>query len=226
MAASRSCVLVAVGMRITAHPRTEPDVPHSGIRLPPRVGDGEALFWPRMSNTGRGKPAGDEPIERRPGEAILLAAPAEAPPPQPFDPTPEGGERLDVVGHGVIGKVASHDLPQPGALLVVRRVQAAAQDLFDLAQLGLQPVARVFRRRENLPFRVRPQMWVKPRKLKVSGLPSPRRSRLTAAKRPNSIRRVLSGCRLSAKLSNRCRRSVRNRTASAWYWKPATRSSA
>src|SRR5580704_12537137 len=36
-------------------------------------------------------------------------------------------------------------------------------------------------------------MKVKPRTLKVSGLPSPRRARRSAAKRPNSIRRVLSG---------------------------------
>ena len=41
----------------------------------------------------------------------------------------------------MIGKVARHDLPQPGALLVNRGMQAAAQGLFDLAQLGPQPVA-------------------------------------------------------------------------------------
>ena len=46
-----------------------------------------------------------------------------------------------------------------------------------------------------------PQMKVNPRKLKVSGLPSPRRSRLTAAWRPNSIRRVLSGWSDSANSS-------------------------
>ena len=41
-------------------------------------------------------------------------------------------------------------------------------------------------------MRVLPQMKVKPRKLKVSGLPSPRRWRRSAAKRPNSINRVFS----------------------------------
>ena len=41
----------------------------------------------------------------------------------------------------MIGKVARHDLPQPGALLVNRGVLAAAQGLLDLAQLGPQPVA-------------------------------------------------------------------------------------
>jgi hypothetical protein len=52
--------------------------------------------------------------------------------------------------------------------------------------------ARVFRLIWNLPARVLPQMKVKPRKLKVSGLPSPRRLRRSAAKRPNSISRVFS----------------------------------
>src|SRR6185437_2717424 len=50
----------------------------------------------------------------------------------------------------------------------------------------------------NLPRFDRPQMKVKPRKVKVSGLPSPRRLRLSSAKRPNSISRVFSGCSDSA----------------------------
>jgi hypothetical protein len=43
-------------------------------------------------------------------------------------------------------------------------------------------------------------MWVKPRKLKVSGFPSPRLARSIAAKRPNSIKRVFSGWSDSEKL--------------------------
>jgi hypothetical protein len=44
------------------------------------------------------------------------------------------------------------------------------------------------------PRRDLPQMSTKPRNLKVSGLASPRFLQFCAAKRPNSIRRVLSGC--------------------------------
>ena len=51
-------------------------------------------------------------------------------------------------------------------------------------------------------------MKVKPRKLKVSGLPSPRRARLSAARRPNSIRRVFSGWSASANSSSRCAHRV------------------
>src|SRR6202047_1147275 len=43
------------------------------------------------------------------------------------------------------------------------------------------------------PRRDLPQMSTKPRNLKVSGLTSPRFLQFCAAKRPNSIRRVLSG---------------------------------
>jgi len=43
-----------------ATPRTEPDVPNSGIRLPPRVSDGEALFGPRMSDAGFGQASSDQ----------------------------------------------------------------------------------------------------------------------------------------------------------------------
>src|SRR6516225_6143204 len=52
---------------------------------------------------------------------------------------------------------------------------------------------RVFRVSRKRPWRDFPQMNVNPRNAKVSGLPSPRFPRLVAAKRPNSIRRVLSG---------------------------------
>src|SRR5881628_1618116 len=41
------------------------------------------------------------------------------------------------------------------------------------------------------PLRVFAQLCVKPRKLKVSGFPSPRPRRFWSANRPNSMRRVL-----------------------------------
>jgi hypothetical protein len=63
-------------------------------------------------------------------------------------------------------------------------------------------------------------MCVKPKKLKVSGLA--RFMRSTAAKRPNSITRVLSGWSDSAKASNRTRIASRKRRAShearRWSW--------
>src|SRR5215467_1529814 len=70
---------------------------------------------------------------------------------------------------------------------------------------------RVFRFNRNLPRRDLPQMKVKPRKLKVSGFPSPRTLRSSPAERPNSISRVFSGCSDSANSCSRARISSRKR---------------
>jgi hypothetical protein len=94
-----------------------------------------------MEDARLGKPASDQPVDRLAAGAVLLAAAAEVPPPQPANPAPKGVQRPDVGGHGMIGEVAGHDLPQPSALLVRRGMQAAAQGLLDIAQLGPQPVA-------------------------------------------------------------------------------------
>src|SRR4051794_17988670 len=65
---------------------------------------------------------------------------------------------------------------------------------------------RLFRWSWKVPRRDRPQMWVNPRKQNVSGWPSPRWARRSAAKRPNAIRRVLSGGNVSANSSKRAHR--------------------
>src|SRR5207245_11546176 len=51
--------------------------------------------------------------------------------------------------------------------------------------------------------------------VKVSGFPCPRCLRFRTANRPNSIRRVLSGCNSRPNLTSRSRNSDRNRSASA-----------
>src|ERR1700730_17583299 len=81
---------------------------------------------------------------------------------------------------------------------------------------------RVFLLRRNLPRRDVPQMSVKPRKLKVSGLPSPRRARLCAAKRPNAIKRVFSEWSVRTNASNLARIISRNRRASVSRSNPIT----
>src|SRR5262245_3309590 len=126
----------------------------------------------------------------------------------------------------MVGKVAPNDLRQPTPLFGDRLVHAPPQLLLDLAELCLHAVAPGFPFKLEFPLRVCPQMNTKPRNLKVSGLPSPRRARLAAAKRPNSIRRVLSGCNDSENSSNRVRIASQKRRASASCSKPTTTSSA
>src|ERR1700736_522468 len=90
------------------------------------------------------------------------------------------------------------------------------------SSLILLSVARMRSRRvvlltRNCPRLLRSQMKVKPRKLKVSGFPSPRRARRSAAKRPNSIRRVLSGLSDSENSLNRLRKTtLEERDRGAW----------
>src|ERR1700757_3054114 len=69
-------------------------------------------------------------------------------------------------------------------------------------------------------------MKVKPKNVKVSGFPSPRSLRSFAAKRPNSIKRVVSGWSDSANSSSLSRIASRKRRASPLCSKPITRSSA
>jgi hypothetical protein len=54
----------------------------------------------------------------------------------------------------------------------------------------------------------------------------PRRCRVRAANRPNSISRVLSACNSKPNFANRSRNSSKNRSASIRCSKPTTRSSA
>src|SRR5215467_11682785 len=64
----------AVGTPITERPpRTEPYVRLSRIRLPPRVGDGEAIARPRMEDDRFRKPVVHQLRHPRPCHPILLA---------------------------------------------------------------------------------------------------------------------------------------------------------
>jgi hypothetical protein len=53
--------------------------------------------------------------------------------------------------------------------------------------------------------------------LKVSGLPNPRLSRFCAAKRPNSIRRVFSGCSVNENARANCSSVMPNCSATAFF---------
>ncbi len=91
------------------------------------------------------------------------------------------------------------------------------------APMRLRIVLRLTVYRPNLFF---PLMCLKPRKSNVSGLPSPLRFRFGSANRPNSIRRILSGCSSSPNFPSRSFRFSKKRSASAWRWNPKMTSSA
>jgi hypothetical protein len=96
-----------------------------------------------------------------------------------------------------------------------RRCSSSALISFSFAVMRLPIVSRLTMKRPVL--RVEPQMWVKPKKSKVSGFPSPRSFRLLVVKRPNSIRRVFSGCSSRPNFRSRSRNCSRNCSASSRY---------
>jgi hypothetical protein len=94
--------------------------------------------------------------------------------------TPAVEARL-VVRHSVVGNSPASP----------SRRRSVCRRLFRLAAIRLPIVRR--RIVKYARSRLRPQMWVKPKKLKVSGFPSPRFLRRSAAYRRNSIRQVYPG---------------------------------
>ena len=95
--------------------------------------------------------------------------------------------------------MAAKDTGQPPALFGDRVVPAPLELSLTSRSLVRIRLAIVIRLSMKRPFLVFAQQCVKPRKSNVSGLPRPRRARLRAAKRPNSISRVFSGA--SSKLN-------------------------
>ena len=182
----------------------------------------------RMIDAGRRQPAVDQPRHPVPGDAARLAAPRTArdaragPPGSGTDAAPgcSWARRSSGSAHQ---RPRPATCPPPGSGSCIRRCNSALTSV-SFACNRLRIVCRRTVKRPLLRFVA--QMCVKPRKLNVSGLPCPRFRRFSAANGPNSISRVLSGCSSSPNLANRCRKSARNRSASARCWNPTTKSSA
>ena len=104
------------------------------------------------------------------------------------------------------------------------RRRSSAFTSFSFACNRLRTVCRNTVKHPELLFF--PQICVKPRKLNVSGFPSPRRWRSRTANGPNSSRRVFSGCSSRSNFRIRCVSSAQNRLTSAFPWNPTTMSSA
>src|SRR5262249_5013514 len=146
-----------------------------------------------MKDTRFWEPLVNQPVHASPVETRQLAASDEHPMPAFGDLGPECHERSTVRRHRVVIEVAAHDIPKPLPLNRDRLVHGPRISSLTIRSFASMRSRRLFRLTWNLPAWVLPQMKVKPRKLKVSGLPSPRRLRRSAAKRPNSMIRVFSG---------------------------------
>src|SRR3954466_13226233 len=122
-------------MPLLASPRTDPDVPNSGIRLLPWVFDGETLTRPGVKDPGLGEIVVGQLLDPIPCRVVLLTAVPERAPPEAGDLVPEGRECPNVGGHRMVGEVAGDDLFQPFPLLGDRLVHPSPQLLLDLLEL-------------------------------------------------------------------------------------------
>jgi len=103
---------IAVGMRIAAHPRTDPGGRDSRTGLPPRVLDGEANAGPRMKDTGWRQELCREFGHPVPCGAIPLASLYNRTSPDIGHIVPEGSKASAVCGYRVIRKVSADDLSE------------------------------------------------------------------------------------------------------------------
>ena len=92
----------------------------------------DALGW---------KPAIRQAVDGGPRGLVPLTPAAQRAQPVPENDTTELTHCSAVGRHGVIGEVATHDLPEPGALLSQWRMPVLPERISDLSQLGPHAVA-------------------------------------------------------------------------------------
>ena len=156
---------------------------NSRTRLRPWGFDGKPLFRPWVLDSRWRQPVRSDLRHAFPRQPVLLAASPERAPPKISDVMSECPECPGIRAHRVVREVPRDHRPQPSPLFGNGVGHAFTQSRLDLLESCPHRVA---------PRRDLPQMKMKPRKVKVSGLPNPRRFLLGAAKRPTSSSRVLS----------------------------------
>src|ERR1039458_8766918 len=182
--------VVGVGIMIAHNPlhgSGRAALPHPALALGNNAHAAQGIG---MTDGRQRQPASDEAPHAIPTDATVLAAPRQRAMPEPPHLESKKSQRRVVHGHSVIPDMPTHHRLQPLALFGDGVVHSSLKLGFHLVQLRLQPLAYCCRKTVNrplLPFFT--QICVKPRKLNVSGFPSPRHARLSIAYGPNSDRK-------------------------------------
>src|SRR5882762_8590294 len=207
-------IAVAVGTTIADRPPHRSVQARLRIRLLPWMISGKARIRIGMQNAGLRNPPEQEWGETLPAHSRALTATDEDASPQSTNATTENAQLSRVARNGMVLVVAQHNLPKPctdrgrAIMLPALKLSLYGLELRDHSLLRSNPPD------DESSGRELPTVVVKPRNVKVSGFPSPRRFRSRAANRPNSISRVLSACNSKPNLASRSRNSRRNRSAS------------
>jgi hypothetical protein len=132
---------------------------------------GEAHVRIRMKDFRPGKPLFSEHRQLFPQDPAFLAAPLKNSQPAFAHFASKALEANRVSGYRVVVEVALYHASQPFPDLRQRLMHAHPELVFYLL-LGKESLSELLRSTRNLPFFLAcPQMWVKPRKLNVCGLP-------------------------------------------------------
>src|SRR4029077_2305697 len=171
-------------------------------------------------------PVGGQAVHPLPREAILLATPTQRAQPDALHIIVECSQRSAIGWHCMVAEETSDHLLDPSPLLGDLTMLSPSQLLLDLPERRPHAIAPCDPLHEELPTAVAFTDEGKAEEVEGLRLAEPTLRRRSAAKRPNSIRRVLSGLSDSENSSNRLRISSQNRRASASCSKPTTMSSA
>ena len=151
------------------------------------------------------------PLPREP--VFLTAAPQRAQPNTP-DMVTEGAECREIGRHGMIDEVAPNDLRQPEPLIGDRLVHPPSQLLLDLREFCPHSVTPGLPLKQELTLARASADENEPEEFEGFRFSEPALRSSTAAWRPNSSRRVLSGWSDSENSSNRLRIASQKRRAS------------
>src|ERR1017187_5369820 len=166
------------------------------------IGD-EALLGMWVEHAWARKPALGYCKHALPRQLTLLAAAAKNVPPHANHAFPEHAEAVQISGYCVVVEVALQDCAEPFASVRHGVVHARTELLLDLSQLRPHTLADRHAPYGKTSVPAFSANVRKARKSNVSGLPSPLRARFCSAKRPNSIKRVLSGWSSSPNFDSR-----------------------
>ena len=179
-----------------------------------------------MGYPGPGEPAVCQPVHQSPCCAVSLATPAQGATPKIDEMMTERRKSARVCWHGVIGKEASNHRPQPRALFSHALVPTPSEVRPDLQQLRLLPIAPRMPGEQEAALPCARADMGKAQEVERLRLAVPPRRPVAPGPRPNSIRRVFSGCNSKANSATRMRSWARNASASDRCSKPTTVSSA
>src|SRR6516164_11713032 len=175
---------------------------------------GEACSGVRMECTRNREPSLRQSAHSGPIGPALLSPASECPAPESYHPIAKYAESAQVFRDRVVFEVTLYDRLEPFPRLRGLIMHTRSQLLLDFLQLGCHALGDRLALEGEFLILGLPADMREAQEAERFGLPSPLFFRLSSANRPNSIRRVLSGCSSNPNFCSRSVRCSRKRSAS------------